>query len=390
MLQSCPRGAGRLSSCIPWDRDRGGCSMASPRFPNWNGGVRQPWGLADHGRSRWGDVGCTTPTSLTVQHALVHILRPHPFPSRGGGGRPARPACCGRRWLFPRHARNPHDPAGPFHNPSRRQPVPLGYPGWDTRRGGRSRLGSGPEPICRDRMRGRTGDTMRGSDEGRAGTGTSRRGVGRPVPAHPESSRPGMSGVTAPPAPRLSRAPRPCPGGCGGDEGGSGSSRSPASPHHAGHSPAPCTCLAPGEGGRPCLQQPVRGQPGREGAGWAGRRGGSRGPLSPRRCGRAGCRQGSSAPGWPRLAGWQQPPRAALHPGAGRHTPSLHPTAAAGAARARRGWQGRGKAGQHGQVGTGMAGSHRQPRAWPSPVGERRVSGGVRVLSPRGIPAGAP
>lgn len=131
-------------------------------------------------------------------------------------------------------------------------------------------------------------------------------------------------------------------------------SRCPASPHRV-------LLHLPGPGGgrdRPAAACP-RGAGTRRS--WSGRQ---RGPLSPHRCGRAGGRQRSSAPGWPRLAGWQQPP-SPRSPPRGRHTLSLRPTAAAGAAREGRGRRGRGRAGP---VGTGMG-----TGGWGREDGDRRM-----------------
>lgn len=204
---------------------------------------------------------------------------------------------------------------------------------------GCSRLGSGSWPICQDRMWGRTGDTMWGSEKGTAGTGTSRR--------HKWAHR------TAP-TPQVPCAP-----------------------------PALRVLLhLPGPGG-PCLQRPVRGRPGREGAGWAGQVSGGSGVRSahtgvaaPAAAAKLRARLAPSC--W--VAGAS---RAARSPGRAG-TPRHYPTAAAGAARA-----GRGRQGRHGQVGRGTVRSHRPPAPGPRLL-RGGQAGGDRAPLPAWDPAGAP
>lgn len=145
---------------------------------------------------------------------------------------------------------------------------------------GCSRLGSGSWPICQDRMWGRTGDTMWGSEKGTAGTGTSRRHKW----AHRTAPTPQVP--CAPPALRV-LLHLPGPGG-----------------------PA---CSGLSAGGRDAKELVGPGRC-RVGAGSA-----QPTQVWPRRL-----RQQSSAPGWPRLAGWQEPP-APLAARGGRAHPVITP-----------------------------------------------------------------
>lgn len=195
---------------------------------------------------------------------------------------------------------------------------------------GCSQPGSGP--ICQDRMWGRTGDTMWGSEKGTAGTGTSRRHKRAHSPSSPLSS-PRAPGAPAPPGPLVLPPPAPAwPGG-------------------------------------PCLQRPVRDAQELVGPGRCRVGAGSAQPTQvwPRRL-----RQRSSAPGWPRLAGWQEPP-APLAARGGRAHPVISP--AAGAARA-----GRGRQGRHGLPGMRM---RMVRRHCPPAPGSR---GSLRARDPAGAP----
>ncbi|XP_038019397.1 collagen alpha-1(I) chain-like [Motacilla alba alba] len=155
---------------------------------------------------------------------------------------------------------------------------------------GCSQPGSGPRPICQDRMWGRTGDTMWGSEKGTAGTGTSRRRKRAHSPSraagHPELRL--LQVPCAPPAPLVLP-------------------------------PASRTCLARGAlpaAACPRAAETRRSWLGRAGVGW------ERGPLSPHRCGRAGCGSKAPRPAGPVLLGGRSLPRRS-QPGAAGHTPSL-------------------------------------------------------------------
>lgn len=189
---------------------------------------------------------------------------------------------------------------------------------------------------------------MWGSEEGTAGTGTSRRLKWAHGPFSPQSSR--APGAPAPPGPQ----------------------RAPSAPG----APASCTCLA--RGALPAAACPRaagtrRSWLGRAGAGW------ERGPLSPHRCGRAGCGSKAPRPAGPVLLGGRSLPRRS-QPGAGGHTPSLPHSSCRRCP---------GREGTAGPARPGGDGEGRKPsptRAWPSPAAGRASGGFVLppCVGPRG------
>lgn len=283
-------------------------------LPNLGHGAKQPWGLADHGWSRWG----------------------------GMRGRFAAP---GVPWLG-------HEVRG--LQPARGR-GPSAETGW----------GAGRGTQCGEAMRGEQGQGH--PTVGRAGWS---RHTQNPPGWEPLGSQP----------PQLSRAPW-CTRGRGAAVAVSQWGQRQLWLLLAPRVPLLCRALPstlhlPGPGG-PCLQQPVRGQPGREGAGWAGRRGGS--GVCSAHAGVAAPAAGREAPrpAGPVLLGGSSLPRRS-HPGAAgtpRHyaperLPALPGQGRGGGGQSRLAWLGEdGDKSQAGQVGTGMAGSHRQPRPWPSSAG---------------------
>lgn len=302
-------------------------------------------------------------TEVNCQGKVLLLLQPPAqFPSSSSSHSPWLVPRCAQKGLSPSWSRRNQAAARGTASPgSKRSPgtgcrvLVLLVPRWDPApRGARtssgccgccSRLGltSGSGPICRGRMWGRTGDTMRGSSKGRAGTGTSRSSVHGLAPGTPKNlsgARPGVSAVPEAAVPQQAQRGR----------------RHPRAPHP--HTGCSCTCLALGGDGTG-LQQPVRGEPGREGAG----RGGS--GVRSAHTGVAAPAAGSEAPrpaGPVLLGGSSRPPRALL-PGAGtpchyapQQLPALPGKGGGGGARAEPAWWGRGWGREDGDGRMGMGG----------------------------------
>lgn len=197
LLLPRPRGAGTRSLPEPRAASRVACAPASQRSrsegaaSDGDGGVKQPWGPAERGWSRAGDVG-------GFSHAPPELRR----------------SCWGR------FAARPHGTLRPWG-------ARLGHEVW-----GLQPAGVGAHLLRQD------AGPDRGHNAGK------RRAVSRDrdIP-HLESPRLGKSRDPAPPAPS---APSALWRGCSGDGSSSGSSWPSTCPQRAGRSPAPCTCLARG------------------------------------------------------------------------------------------------------------------------------------------------